>query len=378
MIQVGTLTSLGSLKAVRMRDVLRDFSISKGKEEGFLEIYSGRKIESPTSQKAKSRRLAIHGEHDLHVFLNLYAPYLRSLLFFNIGYSKCGFIFKDFKLLRVLNGVPMPSQALSVVGSLIQLRYLGVLMRTDMEKIELPRSIGKLKNLQTLIVENYDKYCKLKNLRHLLLVHGARAMIRLDTLNNLRTLKNVHSGRGMEDGGLASMTNLRQLKMVVLAKEHLNSVVSNIERLHCLESSSLEFAGSFPTAINLSHLEHLHKLNLDEEIKKLPDPQQFPPNLVKLTLISSYLEEDSIVRLGRLPNLKMLLLGSDSYKWTKLVCSSSEGFPQLHILHLQSLLSLEELIVEEGAMMKLKNLKIDRCPRLRKIPERFKLLTTYS
>ncbi|XP_021830487.1 putative disease resistance protein At1g50180 [Prunus avium] len=31
MIQVGTLTSLGSLKAVRMHDVLRDFSISKGR-----------------------------------------------------------------------------------------------------------------------------------------------------------------------------------------------------------------------------------------------------------------------------------------------------------------------------------------------------------
>ncbi|XP_008236600.1 PREDICTED: probable disease resistance protein RF45 [Prunus mume] len=392
MIQVGTLTSLGSLKVVHRHDVLRDFSISKGKEESFLEIYSGRKIESPTSQKAKSRRLAIHGEHDLQVFLNLYAPYLRSLLFFNIGYSECGFIFKDFKLLKVLDGVPMPSRALSAVGSLIQLRYLGVLMRVDMEKIELPRSIRKLKNLQTLKVEDYDKYCvrnvywccipnviwKLKNLRHLLLVHGARAMIRLDTLNNLRTLKNVHSGRGMEDGGLASMTNLRRLKMVVLAKEHLNSVVSNIERLHCLESLSLEFAGSFPTTINISHLEHLHKLNLDGEIKKLLDPQQFPPNLVKLTLRSSYLEEDSIVKLGSLPNLKMLLLGLNSWNWTKLVCSSSEGFPQLHILHLQCLWFLEELIVEEGAMMKLKNLKIDRCPRLRKIPERFKLLTTYS
>ncbi|CAL8176580.1 unnamed protein product [Prunus armeniaca] len=117
--RVGTLTSLGSLKAIRMHGVLRDFSISKGKEESFLEIYSGRKIESPTSQKAKSRRLAIHGEHDL----------------------------QDFKLLRVLDGVPMPSRALSAVGNLIQLRYLGVLMRTDMEKIELTRSIGKLKNL---------------------------------------------------------------------------------------------------------------------------------------------------------------------------------------------------------------------------------------
>ncbi|CAL8176577.1 unnamed protein product [Prunus armeniaca] len=150
-----------------------------------------------------------------------------------------------------------------------------------------------------------------------------------------------------------------------------------MERLHCLESLTLEFKGLFPAAISLSHLEHLQKLHLDGEIKKLPDPHQFPPNLIKLSLFNSNLEEDSIVKLGRLPNLKMLLLGSRSYNWTKLVCSS-EWFPQLHILHLQHLKFMEELIVEERGMMKLKNLKIDHCPRLRKIPERFKLLTTYS
>ncbi|PQM40678.1 putative disease resistance protein RF45 [Prunus yedoensis var. nudiflora] len=72
----------------------------------------------------------------------------------------------------------------------------------------------------------------------------------------------------------------------------------------------------------------------------------------------------------------MLLLGYCSYRWTKLVCSSSEGFPQLHILRLQGLDELEELIVEEGAMMKLKNLNIFQCPRLQKIPERFELLTS--
>ncbi|PQM36316.1 hypothetical protein Pyn_25798 [Prunus yedoensis var. nudiflora] len=125
MIQVGTLTSLGSLKAVRMHDVLRDFSISKGREESFLEIYSGQEIESPTSQRTKCRRLAIHGEHDnLYVFLKPYAPYLRSLLFFNMGDSKLDFVFKDFKLLRVLDGVPFSSRALSAVGNLIQLRTL--------------------------------------------------------------------------------------------------------------------------------------------------------------------------------------------------------------------------------------------------------------
>ncbi|VVA18193.1 PREDICTED: disease [Prunus dulcis] len=348
MIQVGTLTSLGSLKAVHMHDVLRDFSISKGREESFLEIYSGQKIELPTSQRTKCRRLAIHGDHH-----DLY----------------------DFKLLKVLDGVPFPSRALSAVGNLIQLRYLGVvLMRSHMRQLQvkLPGSIGKLKNLQTLKVETSDadfRWCyfpdviwKLKNLRHLLIGQVVIMNFRLGTINNL--------------------TNLRRLQIALLSQpEHLKSVVSNIERLHCLESLSLDFNMSnstLPRAISLSHLEHLRKLHLEGEIKKLPDPHQFPPNLVKLSLFNSDLEEDSIVKLGSLPNLKMLLLGLNSCNWTKLVCSSSEGFPQLHILHLQCLWFLEELIVEEGAMMKLKNLKISRCRGLRKIPERFKLLTTYS
>ncbi|CAL9022343.1 unnamed protein product [Prunus brigantina] len=359
MIQVGTLTSLGSLKAVRMHDVLRDFSISKGREESFLEIYSGQKIESPTSQQTKCRRLAIHGKHDnLYVFLKPYAPYLRSLLFFNIGYSKVDFVFKDFKLLKVLlvDGA-FPSRALSAVGNLIQLRYL-----FGNSSGKLPQSIGKLKNLQTFQVQGFTNYSyfpdvmrKLKNLRHLVL----------------------RGGRWIEDGGLTSLTNLRRLKIVPLTQKELNLVVSSMERLHCLESLTLKFRGLFPAAISLSHLEHLQKLHLNGEIKKLPDPHQFPPNLIKLSLFNSDLEEDSIVKLGRLPNLKMLHLGRDSYKWTKLICSS-EWFPQLHILHLQELWFMEELIVEERGMMKLNNLKIHSCPRLKKIPERFKLLTTDS
>ncbi|CAL9023236.1 unnamed protein product [Prunus brigantina] len=357
MIQVGTLTSLGSLKAVRMHDVLRDFSISKGREESFLEIYSGQEIESPTSQRTKCRRLAIHGEHDnMYVFLKQYAPYLRSLLFFNTEHSELDFGFKDFKLLRVLDGVFFPSRALSDVGKLIQLRYLGVLMRYDaiqgrfrlrlepqsIGKLKtLPRSIGKLKNLQTLEVTNFTDQCsrvswKSKNMRHFVGVKSAAVMnSRLVFSNNLRTLKPVMGGRWVEDGRLANLTNLQRLKIMLSVQEELNSLVPNIERLHCLESLSLVFSSFnpiiLPTAISLSHLEHLQKLSLDGEIKKLPDPHQFPPNLVKLTLKASYLEEDSIIKLERLPNLKMLLLGYCSYNWTKLVCSSSEGFPQLHI-----------------------------------------------
>ncbi|CAB4320850.1 unnamed protein product [Prunus armeniaca] len=157
--------------------------------------------------------------------------------------------------------------------------------------------------------------------------------LRLDTLSNLRTLK-CSNGSWMEEGGLACMTNFQQLKIVDLTIANLDLVVSNIERLHCLQSLSLEFMGGQPTTIRLSHFEHLHKLHLAGRINKLP---KLPQNLVKLSLLYSDLEEDSID-------------------------------------------DLEELIVEEGAMMKLKNLDISRCPRLElgKIPERLKLLTSYS
>ncbi|BFG41873.1 hypothetical protein CerSpe_281460 [Prunus speciosa] len=352
-----------------MHDLLRDFSISKGNEESFLEIYSRHQVASPTSQCNKSRRLAIHGDHDLYGFLKTYASYLRPFQLFNVGYLKNGFIYKDFKLLGVLDGVPFPSQALSAVGNLIQRMYLGLSLIQVPFGLQLPRWIGKLKNLQTLKVEysfsskvkyNYENfqiytysYCfpdviwKLKNLRHLLL-HGTNPMnLRLDTLSILRTLK-CSDRSWIEEGGLACMTNLQQLKIVELTRAILDLVVSNLERLHCLQSLSLEFRGSQPTPIGLSHFEHLHKLHLAGRINKLPE---LPQNLVKLSMLYSDLEEDSIGKLERLPNLKFLFLGEGSYNRRKMVYSSEVGFPQLHILRLQLLDDLEKLIVEEEAMM---------------------------
>ncbi|BFG35043.1 hypothetical protein CerSpe_213160 [Prunus speciosa] len=144
-----------------------------------------------------------------------------------------------------------------------------------------------------------------------------------------------------------------------------------------LQSLSLEVMNNetFPTSMGLSNFQHLHKLCLKGKIEKLPDVCEFPPKLVKLSLIGSELQKDSIVQLERLPYLKMLVLGNQSYKWRELVCSS-EVFPQLQVLHLVSLTELEEWTVEDNAMMKLKHLKIESCLKLKKIPERLKLFTT--
>ncbi|VVA32849.1 PREDICTED: disease resistance [Prunus dulcis] len=144
----------------------------------------------------------------------------------------------------------------------------------------------------------------MKRLGHLLLCDKSqpnRVKLRLDTLSHLQTLKTTWAGRWIEDGGLANMISLRRLGIERLSQERINLVISILKRMCYLQSLSLE------------------------------------PNLVKLSLIGSELQKDSIVQLERLPYLKMLVLGNQSYNWRELVCSS-EGFPQLQVLHLVSLI----------------------------------------
>ncbi|TYJ47400.1 hypothetical protein E1A91_A02G187300v1 [Gossypium mustelinum] len=402
MIQVVRLNSLGRVKTVRIHDLLRDLAISQGREEIFLEIHHGNKAEQSETISTKSRRHAIHSRYDRYVFLKKFAPHLRSLLFFNREYNvdverkrmKIGFIekklnviYKNFKLLRVLDmeGVRVVSLP-DTIGSLIQLRYLG-LRKTNLEE-ELPLSMGNLQNLQTLDLR-YSCFLKripnviwkMVDLRHLLLYtpfdSPESGHLRMDTLCNLQSLPYIETGNWINNGGLANMTSLRQLGIDGLSRQQVTSVISMMERLQDIQSLSLSLTEQemFPILTGLSYCEHLQKLCFYGRIEKLPDPQEFPPNLIKLTLHNSELQRDSITKLERLPNLEMLVLGDGSYNWREMVFSS-ESFPKLEILKLHLLKELEDWIVEEKAMPKLKHLVINRCEKLKQIPDGLKLATT--
>ncbi|OMO84511.1 disease resistance RPP8-like protein 3-like protein [Corchorus olitorius] len=151
-----------------------------------------------------------------------------------------------------------------------------------------------------------------------------------------------------------------------------------MERLQDLQSLSLLLMSElemFPTLTGLCQCEHLQKLCFYGKIEKLPDPQEFPPNLIKLSLYNSHLQRDAITKLEKLPNLEMLVLGDGSYNWRDMIFSS-ESFPKLEILRLHLLKELEEWNVEERAMPKLKHLVINRCEKLKKIPDGLKMVTT--
>ncbi|KAI7981822.1 Disease resistance protein RPH8A [Camellia lanceoleosa] len=68
--------------------------------------------------------------------------------------------------------------------------------------------------------------------------------------------------------------------------------------------------------------QHLHQLYLQGSLNranKLPD--QFPPNLTKLTLVITKIEEDPMPTLEKFPNLRTLILDYKSYTGKEMVCS---------------------------------------------------------
>ena len=106
---------------------------------------------------------------------------------------------------------------------------------------------------------------------------------------------------------------------------------------------------------------HIEKLHLYKHLKKLSEAHQFSPNPAKLTLSGTKLEEDPMVTLEKLPNLKILCFrhalekspdsnhqyfGRGSSNGKNMVCSES-GFPLLQSILLSNLYYLRG--VEGGA-----------------------------
>ncbi|CAA2990448.1 Hypothetical predicted protein, partial [Olea europaea subsp. europaea] len=121
--------------------------------------------------------------------------------------------------------------------------------------------------------------------------------------------------------------------------------------------------------LDLSRYQNLVRLSIGG-VKKLPNADEFPPNLIKLTIAYTYLEEDPMEVLKKLPKLKILKLGPHSYRGTKMDCSGEYSFLQLEMLQIRHLRELEKVIADEEGMPKLKQVIITNCPSLDMIPEK--------
>ena len=277
------------------------------------------------------------------------------------------------------------------IGRLKQLKYLG-LRWTYLE--EIPSSIGKLPKLQTLDVKHtYVRILpqfiwKSQKLRHLYLSQSHRSKFeprpKGSSPKNLETLWGLFlDDDSAKKNGLNKLTKLKKLgltfELEISKQEKVESWVTGLTNLKSLRLRSIDEKGDAQNlrVMDLSKLEKLSSLYLFGSFGKQHYLfNKYPPHLSDLTLSASGLVDDPMPILGNPHNLKLksLCFYFGSYKGKEMVCSA-KGFPELLVLKLWKLESLEELQVEAEAMPKLKELDIRCCSKL-KVPTGLKHLNS--
>ncbi|KAI7981001.1 Disease resistance protein RPP13 [Camellia lanceoleosa] len=324
-----------------IKELLRDI----GRQVGLEENKCKHNVEANLFEFLSQKRMTIHGINFAdYISLNHQAPKLRAMLYFGDGmYDLRRNRYKDFlsqfKFLHVLSVryYYLPTSFPNEISNLNHLSYLKLAAAVA----EIPYTISNLKSLMTLDLSGCDVVIvpniiwKMQQLRHILLPDYCNYIceapsFREVSLPNLQTLQGMSSSL-FEAHYLRKLSNLREL-VVAHSTENIIEVLSGATPVsHRLEKLSLLdpwFLGWIPT-FNLSRYENLSKLSLKVRVECLQH-DKFPPNLTMLTLKYTYLKEDPMYTLKKLPKLKILKLCYKSYSGNEMVCSGEPGhFPEL-------------------------------------------------
>lgn len=408
MVQVGEWGSTGRIKTCRVHDIMREFCLLKVEEENFLQIIKDRHDNEPMQhsflsgtnlkQKGKIRRLAVYLDNDsvdqLLPFGNTKDLRLRSIIYFNPS-SKSPLMKSIEKLFNSLSNSLYTLRVLKFenltyvgklpkeIGDLLNLRFLSF-KGGSFEM--LPSSLGKLRGLQTLDLRLKQEcmipnvFRKLEGLRHLYLPHAyvirlanlssSKRLLQLHNLRNLQTLVNI----SMESCDIEELGNLRKLVICGRNNQNLGEMFNNIKAKFS-QLLSLTLHNESDLLANVTPIvllcPNIYKLSLTGKILKLPESNEFSPNLIKLKLEGTRFLDDPMPMLEKLPNLRILGLFMNAFIGSEMLCSRG-GFSRLESLSMYTLRHLIEWKVEEGALCSLRYLRIEGCIKLRTAPDGLK------
>ncbi|KAI0519477.1 hypothetical protein KFK09_006925 [Dendrobium nobile] len=381
MLQIRVKKYHRTISRYRIHDLIRDFLLTKSREDNFCEVYRGGELSGDI------RRLAISSNAS-NLQLET-SHHLRSIIVFDPKASFSNLTpqnhFSSFRLLKVLDMSFAPIEKLpNEIYQLFNLHYLG-LRGTKIKKIS--KSLGRLQNLQTLDAwnTNLDKLpsavAKLKRLRHIsagkyLLVSGNQFLIcpvmaprKICDLAYLQTIKCLEANDEIVKH-IGNLAELRSLKIGLLTEsqsEELFVALSKMERLEKLsvyqhsESVLIFNFEAFP-----SLPPYLQKLTLHGIFAEGKLPQWFSGlvQLQTICLFRSRLSEDSLQVFGHLPNLLFLELCDDAYVGQRL-CLQECWFPKLYKLQLLQLNELNCIETRRDAMPELSILYLKGCAELK-------------
>ncbi|KAI3469011.1 hypothetical protein Pfo_025674 [Paulownia fortunei] len=369
LILVGKRRSNGRMKTCHIHDLLRDLCLREAQKENFLHVI---KRYAPTSlmKAIAPRRISLHA-NILHYFSLRSMPLTRTFLCYDMNQNLPDmFLLEvmdqiDFKLLRVLDIELLRSNHFPIeIVELIHLRYLALAINC-----ELPRSIFKLQNLQTLIIDHIwegqylpREIWKMPQLRHIRLKRGCYFPLPYS--------------RGIEEKGQLVLKNLQTLSTLIGPVSCSKEVFTCLPGLRKLEILATESDSQIDwrseclsNLVCLNQLETLKCSFLCRPRKhRLPRGDNFPANLKKLTLSGSYLPWEDMATLAVLPNLEVLKLISFAFEgdqWEPV----EGGFVQLKLLLLENSDPII-WVADDSHFPNLHQLVLRECHRLRKIPKR--------
>lgn len=282
------------------------------------------------------------------------------------------------KLLRVIELRGLQVKKLPrAIGSLVHLRYLGI---RNSSLVELPSTIGNLTNLQTLdIQKNRVKkiprsFWMILTLRHVL----AETLLlpkSVGVLKNMQTLRGIVCAHPWQNNAtpLHSMINLRRLEISEVKSHHWSALLDAFKKLESLVrlhiNADKDDAVPFALFTNFT-LRHVHVLELHGRIEMLGEEREEPftlPNLSWLLLKFSRVHQDFFYKIGKLPRLTELVLSDEAFLGSELIFSNQEGggFNNLTDLAFCNLAKSSELrIIGLQFLAKVKKIEVTGCTEL--------------
>ncbi|KAK4389427.1 putative disease resistance protein [Sesamum angolense] len=393
--------SVTQIISCRLHDLIHHLCLRIGKQEEFFEVIDFQRGDQNT---LSTSRIAIYlNKFKRDYFLPRNIPdarHIRSILFFDTDKSPPERTWprefsdlKEFPCTRVLHFDGVDFQVRKLPKGINKLIYLRYLSFQGCYLLKFPSSLSNFIFLETLdlrvrvscVMTIPNVLRKLSRLRHLYFPLAFRAdtkdKLKLDTLKKLETLENFHAS-------ICDADNLQQLESLQILTAtvdgnnlDLQNTISSMNRSKYLRRSSLEvknFDSCSQERLSiveaLLECNALHALDIEGYLAKLPG-RKISSTFTEMVFNGSEFDEDPAPLLGRLPNLRSLVLCNNAFVARKMVCSALD-FPLLTTLKLATLQSLEELEMETGAMPCLTTMIIERCDKFEVLPSGFKNIKT--
>ncbi|XP_017217339.2 probable disease resistance protein RF45 [Daucus carota subsp. sativus] len=388
-----------------VHDLIQDLCWSKVKEQGVMNVIDLERKLDIGSKAGVVRRLCVRSYNANRDVLEPYdgqvLAQIRSLFFWNDQnyhdppvWPNNIFTLDKFKLLRVFTA-KYCKLSKENVRSLSELVYLKHLSLYYCELDILPSSIAKLRNLETLELGMLatlslsipNVLWKLKLLNHLCLpdnmsVRGRAKKLRLGGLNELQLLYGFDSNY-CDAHDLLRLPKLKAFKGQMIVKENLTTQTiidfAKFRELRHTDISITETGTEVDLVLVLEccFIDSLYIYASACVFPKACDCTCFSGRLTKLTLNELIFEENPMILLGKIPNLRFLSLQSvkNTHMDGDIVCSAM-SFPKLEVLRLIKFKGLRKWRLEEGAMPNLTLLIISKCLELDMLPEGLKHLTS--